>query len=338
MRIDLHDVGSWWRTCDVYREAVAQAYPALKDPALNIQVYPGLPFALKEIGLSLSELLLTKKTIVLVSDGEPEFENLAVFFSERGFQTLILTLAEFNKPGEWYTPIASDVLFVMYSKDHPITGEMYDLTAGLEGLKAARTHRIAISHFTHRFIPLLRPLPFELNLLSISSEVAVMVAGERGRIKPLLVDQLSWAMPDRTEIQKGLTQTDDETKSLRREAIENFEAALPAGFRAWFAPGAKRALDRAVFFHEHFDGSAVIELLSQKMAIGLAKPGLAGLLETTSQCRWNQPRLGEWLEQQGMKPNVSRGLIMVDQSLISGELVQHLEAVTTELKRFQNGS
>jgi hypothetical protein len=314
---------------------IADADPSLNDPALNIQYYLGVAHALKEISLSLSETLAHKKTVVFAGDDELIFENLAQLFSARGYNTKFLSQAEFNKPDEWLTPIAADLLFVMYGEDHPVTGEIHDWQPGLEALKSARLHRIAISHAAHRFTSLKRPLPFEIKILSLDHGSAVMVAGERGKIRPLMADILPLPASSLESLAERLKPLDDAEKERRRRQIESFESNLPCGFKRILAPEAKRCLDRAVFYHEGFDGSAVIETLSGHMGITLSPPGHEGPLEAMSLCRWNNPRQNEWFARQGIGLNTSRGLIVADYDLLTPSFTTYLEIAAKILSDLQ---
>lgn len=336
--MDCPDFERWWRVCGQCRELIAGANPSLNDPALNIQHYLGVAHALKEISLSLSETLAHKKTVAFAGDDELVFENLAQLFSSRGYNTKLLSRAEFNKPDEWLAPIMSDLLFVMYAEDHPVTGEIHDWQAGLEALKTTRLHRIAISHAAHRFKALTRPLPFEIKVLSLAPDMAVMVAGERGKIRPLMADILPlppWGAGLPNEMAERLKPLDDAESELRRRRIESFEGSLPFDFKPVLAPGANRCLDRAVFYHEGFDGSAVIETLAEHIEISLSSPGCEGALETMSLCRWNNPRQNEWLARQGLGLNAVRGLIVADYKLLTPSLTTYLEIAVKILSDLQ---
>ena len=45
MRVDVPQPDAWGRLSDQYRAALAETFPSLKDPGLNVQVYAGVGHA-----------------------------------------------------------------------------------------------------------------------------------------------------------------------------------------------------------------------------------------------------------------------------------------------------
>jgi hypothetical protein len=179
-----------------------------------------------------------------------------------------------------------------------------------------------------------RPEPFVANILSLTPDRALMVAGERVKIEPQFAPTLHWPSENETDIAGSLSSKGDSEQS----DVEQFESNLPAGFRAYFKSTDARLFDRVVIYHPDFDGSSVIDELSRTMQIPLVPPGESTLLETTSACRWESPRFNDWLLARGETDATTRGLIIVSSTLIQKGLRTHLETAAAKITRIQSGT
>lgn len=296
----------------------------------------GLPHALYEATQGLARLYSFKKTIAVVPPVEPVVESVLIGFSEDGYALKYLTEAEAADPtGAWLSNIANELVFVIWSNDDPITGRLYERSTLNDVLKDKRIFRISLNH-SPRFIPqsLTRPEPFETRILSVRDDLAVILAGERFRISPLIAGQLPWPEePDEVQL-KPVEET--EAERLKKLVLE-FEAQLPAGFKPYFSESEKRVYDRAVFYNESLDGSALIELLASSIGERIAPAGKQNKFEALSPCRWNDQRLLDWLLNRGEKESVIRGLVLIDASAVQDDLVKKLEEAAATLHKLQSG-
>jgi hypothetical protein len=330
MRIDLGTSDGWLKACAAYRKVL----PAeLQEPLLNVQIYQGYQAALREITLSLSRLFPHKKSVAIVSHQELSFQDIAALFSGEGYQVRELTTAELSDTAAWLPTLQNDLLFVLYAIDHPVTGRVHDVEKFEAAVASARFHRIALSHAAHRWT---RPKPFDVRVVSLASSRALMIAGERGKVQPQITQLVPWGVREENahaaslvnplvqamkecgaEKVVGATAASATASNVQSthedlaQAIESFEANLPNGCHAIFAPGEARVPDRIAFTHEGIDGLALITELS---ALGLAANVQGGepVLETMSACRWENPRLSEWLVRQGLTLEQQRGLVLID--------------------------
>jgi hypothetical protein len=328
VRIDLIPPEAWTALCDRYREKLP--YP--EKSQVQVQIYSGYRHALLEITQSLSRLFTHKKTIAVSSKTEPSFESVAVGFSEEGCVVQTLETQTAAQVAPELAKQTKELLFTLVSEDDPITGRLYDFSPIDQALKDQRVFRIKLSHEAFRTRALEKPGLYEIQILSLRPDLALVIAGERCRIHPALAPRLPWTVPDDATIAKDLTPL-----ASSKSEIEAFESQLPAGFRRYFDANAPRLMDRAVIWHPAFDGSAIIDELASTLGEKLARPGENSALETSSPCRWPSPRLTEWLLSRGEKEEVLRGMIVISADLVKRGLTPQLSQVAATLTKLQNG-
>lgn len=328
MRIDLIPPEAWSALCERYREVL----PFEGRDQAQVQIYSGYRHALLEITQSLARLFTHKKTVAISSKTEPAFESVAVNFSEEGCQVQTLDAATVAEKAPSLATTSKDLLFTLVSEDDPITGRLFDFSAVDAALKDQRIFRLKLSHQAFRTRTLAKPGPYEIQILSLRPDLALVVAGERCRIHPSLAPRLPWRIPTDDQIAKDLSPIVARTKE-----IENFESRLPAGFERYFDAKASRLADRAVIWHPSFDGSAVADELARELGVSLGPAGEDGVLESSSPCRWPSPRLTEWLLARGEKPEVLRGLVVISAELLAKDVAPSLAKVAATLTKLQNG-
>ena len=331
MRIDLPSSDAWGALCDRYREALP-----FQEPKVHVQVYPGYSFALWEMTQSLTKLFNHKKTIIICEPAEPIFDTIARAFSEEGYAVKTVKPEEWQGPDAWLDPLLPELLLVLYSEDDPVTGRVYDVSRMHAAMKEKRVFRVGVSHAAFRFSPVVKPIPYEARLLSLSPERALLVAGERCRITPTSVSLMPWPETDVVAARSDLAQVSPVQAETWKKSIADLEAALPAGFKPYFAAGdSARVFDRAIFHHDGFDGSAVIEELSRSLGKTLEPPGEDSSFESTSACRWTNPRVLDWLIARGESETRIRGLVAVAAEAIDDRFPGALSAASDRLRKLQ---
>jgi hypothetical protein len=333
VRIDLQPSDSWTALSDQYRAELAKHLAVFAEPGLQVQVYMNYAQALWEITQSLAKLFSHKKTIALAGKGELLFEPIATAFSEDGFTIKTLTRDEMENPSSWFEAVQTDLLFLLYIQDDAVTGRIQNNESLLAAVKDKRVFKIAVSHSGHQFQPLERPSPFEVRVLSLGPDRALMVAGERARVVPSVARVLPW----KTESSQAIAAQLSFSNADHRAQILEFEAKLPEGFKAYFAPTDARVFDRAVIYSTEFDGSAITDELARLGGFQLASPGHFSELESTSPCRWENPRIKDWLLAREGSEDVVRGLVIIDAKAVTPDLSAYLTTAARNLRKLQNG-
>jgi hypothetical protein len=337
MRIDLPEFESWSAVSEKYRAAISARHSVLSDPQLQVQVFSGYAQALWETAQGLARLFSHKKTIAVVDKVEPVFEALVASFSSEGYSLKVLSREEALQPAPSLDPIQSELLFVLYSEDDPITGRLHDNQPLLAALKDKRIFKISVSHSSHAHQSMARPAPFDVRILSLAPDRALLVAGERCRVIPAIASLQAWSAPDADEVEGHLGPMSDEFQQKNKPKILAFEKSLPDGFLPYFQDADSRIFDRAVFYHSEFDGSAVIDRLAKQMDYELPRAGQNSLLDSTSPCRWENPRLADWLLKAGAKEEIVRGLIVISADGIDRITPKDLSRAASEIRAIQSG-
>ena len=315
MRIDLPPHETWYSLSDLYRTQLARKHPLFSEPGLQVQIFNGYAHALWETTQSLAQLFAHKKTIAIAAPaGDLIFDPIAKAFSEAGYTLKLLTTDEIQDPKTWLEPLLTDLLFVVWAVDDPITGRLEDRDALMLALKEKRVFRIALSHASFRMQACERPAPFEARIWSLTPERALFTGGERCRIQPPIARLLPWPEVDMDTIAREI-----ESPADGLDRVLAFESTLSEGFRPYFKPTAARIFDRAVIFSSEFDGSSVIDELAKRGVDAVAPAGAEGTLESTSPCRWENPRIKDWLIARGEPEDVVRGLVLIAASALTPE-------------------
>jgi hypothetical protein len=274
----------------------------------------------------LAKLFSHKKTIAILHGDEPTYPGIAAAFSEDGYVIKSLKMDDFKDPSTWLAPIQNELLFVLYAQDDLVTAGIHDVSLLNAGLKDKRVFRVSISHFLHQAKPQTRPEPFEVRILSLTADRALLVAGERCRITSPVADRLPWRLDEPARVATELLVLSPGEIEDRKKRVLDFEKSLPEGFQPYFTSGAERFFDRAVIFHPGLDGSAVVDALGEKL----------GDFDSTSPCRWENSRFADWLTQKGWAPELVRGLVVLRVEVLNDRLKIHLGETARKLLKLQD--
>lgn len=328
LRIDLVAPDGWERVNQQYREALP-----FQDPSVHVQIHPGYQQALWEVARGLAALFSHKKTVVIPEHAEPAIQTLAVALSEDGYTVKNLTGTELENPSTWLPSLLPDLLFALLPEDDPITGEIQRYEKFFEASKDKRVFKVILSHGAFRFQSLEKPNLYEARILSLRPDRALVVAGERCRVRPQVTPLLDWRDEKPEDIAPTL-RADIDAKTIK-ESILSFESQLPNGFVRFFDANVDRVFDRVVFWHPKIDGYTLITELAKELNLNLPAPGQAALLETTSACRWESLRYQDWLENKGFAPEMERGLVMASVELLELPLKEKLQTVAQRILSLQ---
>ena len=309
MKIDLQVVESWERLNETYRQALLP-FGGIDD-TINVQVYLGYQHALHEICQSLAQIFPHRKTIAYFKHASPAFEPIAIALSKEGFAVKALNFEEMRQPKAWLDPIQKELLFFMSAFDDPITGELFQFPEFEQEIKDKRIFRLTLSHSFHRYFSLPKPSTYEVRILSLERDRALMLAGERGKFIPALAPKLNWPADEAPSVQKLLAPIAPEKYQELQATLLKIKSQLPAEAKAILPDTVSCLNDRLIFSFSDIDGLAFIEALAKMTSLNLTAPGEDSDLETTSLCRWDSPRLLGFFSERGFSPETIRGLIVI---------------------------
>ncbi len=261
---------------------------------------------------------------------------MAVALSREGFTVKALDDVEMNLPAASLDPHTKDLLFLFWSADDPVTGELFHYPALVEALKDKRIHRIEVSHSKHTCLAPVVPLPFEAKILSLRGDRAVAVNGERFKLQPPIAGGLTWPGLSAEQAALDLVVYDETLYDNMKSRILAFEDDLVTGAERVLALDKSRLFDRTLFTFRDLDGLAFITELASQLALDVRDPGVPSRIETTSLCRWTDERLFGDLGLQGLGPEMIRGLVILSAEALVGDIKGKLEATRKKLLQLQS--
>lgn len=337
----------------------------------SICVYKNISHALREICFGLMKLFPHKKNIYYFKNTNPYIDSLIKDLRlENSLNIRPLDLKILNSSEVFFESLSSEDLFLLYAKDDPFLGKVFEMDSFVkvfnEKSLVKKCFLVSISHSVH-FYDLLkweadhflkkkqRPSfyfvgPYNIDIYSYGKKGAFSCLGLRSKkIESLLASKLFWSRKDynrmktffkshfKIEHKKKEDKKNDlfEIFNERRLRILDFERQKPGGFQRFFLEDQKRTFDRAVFYWEDMDGSAFIEWLAKKLGFSLLQPGDEMRLETTSLTRWKGFRTMDWLKGFGLSENQIRGLVLIDVSLITGDLLDLIRETRKKILSLQ---
>jgi hypothetical protein len=329
MRIDLPSPDSWSKLCDRYRASLRKHDPAFAEAVGPVYAFDNAQHGLFEITRGLAKLFSHKKTVAIASGQDPMFDSIAVALSEEGYQVKALSADDLKSPETVLAELMNELLFVLVAEDDAMTGKLFDVAPLQAALKDKRVFRIVVSHASFRARAQRKPEFYEVRILSCRPDRALVLAGDRCRIEPSVAPLLSWPNDSDATIDADIAALGEGRLTELESSVLAFEADLPAGFETYFEDSDERFFDRSAVYHPEFDGYAV--------ASELAKEVGWGAVDSTSPCRWESPRLAEWLMRRGESEEKIRGLVMIDANVIDDSFAQKLDRIATKLRTMQNG-
>lgn len=309
MRIDLLHSFSWEES----GEAGAAALPEhLKlTGGQSVRVYNGLSQALFEIAFGTAHLFSHKRNMGLVSGNTWAFDAIMPLLYKENFQVQEVSwqTADFKT---FLADLKKETLFVLWSEDHPITGELAEADQIDQELNSRRIFSIRVSHFAH----LTRGQelrPYSIRLCSLSQGLTLALCGARFRTGPVIAHRQNWSVSDIVEQIQSRYGNAHEDES----AVLNFEKETPLA--SGFFPllqHHRRIFDRAIIYHPNLNSEPVMHSLLGKQA--LSRQGEAADVEILNRCRWQPlPQLRAW-----WKP-------MPDEAVLRGLLLLSVNQIKT---------
>jgi hypothetical protein len=339
----LCDAGKIWREAmkvdmpgfDLMKDVRSQVKDQLSTKGTNspeFRLHPSLTFGINEVTRGLARLFPHRRSIAYIQGCGPYFDPLVTFFSAEGYSLQALPFTHLQQ-SDWIETLKKDTLLVLFSEDDPLTGQIFEIEKFQTALELKRIFTVSVSHSAHLYRPRWNVAPYWARILSGGSKYCLSLLGDRAS----KLENLLFGPPDWIQI---ATNSFSDTLELREEAqnaVESFEALCPAGGKPFFTRGTARLFDRAAIYWEDMDGEAFIHGLAQVLKIPLNVPGIENRLETASLCRWKGLRSMQWLTEQGVSAEISRGLVLISKDLIYKNLPAEMQKVRDHILRLQNG-
>lgn len=326
MRVDLPVADTWYAANERAREALGIP----DDPNIAVQVYLGTRHALWEVTQALAQTYPHRRTIGYAPFTGPEAEFVALQFAKEGFTVKSLTQEEFNSPKPWLESAGKQTLCILSAFDDPATGELYQAESHVAALKDQRIFRILISHSYHLTYPVGKVDPYDVQIISLKSDLAVAILGERAKLSPPIASNLSWHPGLSFERLKTRSATDvEEAKKIIGE-FTNSASSVGSVYSC-----SNVLHDRVLLLVSEIEGLSFVTRLAEKLSLTVGEPGADTDLETLSVCRWQDPRQLEWLSSKGLTVEKLRGSVIISADLVRrtgvGKLVQALQETKSSL-------
>jgi hypothetical protein len=342
MKIDLIQSGNW----DAANLALGQEIDIFSGRNLkkNLRIFKGLNHGVYEISVGSNLLLSHKRAVGLVNGNTPFFKDIKQTLFKEGFSVQSINLSELCdqkiEAKAWVESLKKDTNYVLFSSDHPVTGELFSLWQKLDQeLNEKKIFSFRISHSDW-----LRDLkdsgfeirPYSVHLMSVAPDFAFALCGEKFKAVPLMAGNMFWDPATLVaDLQKTFANF-EEDKSL----VQNFEKnLLPANWQPFELKNpTERLYDRALICNSGVNAEAVMsELLKNiskdQISISQSAPGFLNSVETSSLCRWGGINLYDHWWESKPSDEILRGLLVISAQLIKDTKIKsELEKATHAVK------
>lgn len=279
-------------------------------PRVRARSYPGLAHAVFEISQGTAQFMSHKRSIGVILGQTPVFENLLPYYYKETYEVAALSHTRLENVKEWVEGLKKDTNFVLFSEDHPVTGELYPFADELDKLlNEKRIYSFRVSHARH-FHDSVEIRPYTVRICSFSANTTVAVLGERFRSPSMVAQNMNW---DAALFLKELAEA--QSPQLPTPAvIEQFEKDVSGIASPFFKSGSARLMDRAVCVFSDVSAEAVAEVLFKKL--GLSSEQGWRKLSSTNMCHWSVVKMfRHWWEPTPALDQL-RGLLVVGPELL----------------------
>jgi hypothetical protein len=296
------------------------------------RIYHGLSQAVFEISQGTAQFMSHKKSVAFVTGQSPIVESLLPYYYKETYEVQKLSQNDLTDPKAWVESLKKDTNFVLFSDDHPVTGELYPFVDELDRLlNEKRIFSFRMSHATH-FFGNFEVRPYTVRFCSYGPELCVAVCGERYRTPSLMAHTMEW---NRERILNHLS----DFKTLHKEnqnLVQTFEQGLQNG-RAFFQSNVPRTWDRAVVVFPDVSADAVALNLFKKL--GLSEEEGWRQVATTNMCTWDVVKMFRHWWTPTPSTEDLRGLLIIGSTLLANkDLTAQLQAAYQEVTAEQSWS
>lgn len=277
-------------------------------PEATVRCYAGIAAAVFELAQGAAQFYSHKRSVALIGGRTPHFQSVLPYLYKEGYEVQIAPENSFGK--EWVEDLKKDTCFALVAEDHPVTGELYDLTELEKTLNDRKIYCLKISHHNHLFreVPI---QPYSARICSFDPQTAVALIGARLRAPPMIASHMDWDVDGFVARVQHARRSHHEN----REAVEKFEADLPKGFSA-FLHTPQRCFDRALIYTESASGEALQQFIASTLGLQVQRPGWETRIETTNLCRWGGVRNYEDWWKPRPAESILRGLLILGTEIL----------------------
>ncbi len=274
--------------------------------AVRCQCYQGLGHAVFEITQSTAQFMSHKKSVAFIKGQTPVFDDLLAYYYKETYQVNVISHLQMQSVSEWVENLNKDTNFVVFSEDHPVTGEFYSFTEELdELLNKKRIWSIRISHFSHLTKTSTELRPYSVRLCSYTPDVAVALIGQRYRSPSLVAHNMHWHTEEfiRSMQNASLGHREDQP------SVQKFESEIGARAKVYFQNSSLRLFDRSVVYFQDVNAEAVAQRLFQKL--NLTPEEGWQLVSTTNMCHWTGMKMFKHWWEPTPQAEMLRGLLVI---------------------------
>lgn len=301
------------------------------ESRLRARCYNGISQAVYEISQSTAQFMSHKKSIGVILGQTSVFEGLLPFYYKETYEVHARSHVQLSDVKEWVEGLKKDTNFVLFSEDHPVTGEIYPFADELDKLlNEKRIFSFRVSHARH-FHHALEVRPYSVRLCSFSSQTAVAILGERFRSPALAVQNMDWDASTFLQDLKGEQGCRQENHLL----VEKVEKELEEIATPFFSANQSRLYDRAVCVFSDVSAEALAECVFKKM--GMTSEEGWRHLETTNMCHWAVVKMfRHWWDPEPSLEQL-RGLLVVGPEFLSNPgFIDSVKSSYADLKAQQS--
>lgn len=269
----------------------------------SLRAYQGLGPAIWEIVQGTAQFYSHKRSVSLITGQTPHVAPVLPYLYKDGFQVQAQSWPSDIKG--FVETLKKDTNFVIYSEDHPVTGEVFEVDEFDRLLNEKKIFSLRVSHQNHLYKSI-EILPYTVRICGYNPSAALAFVGSKYKAPATMAPLLAW---DAESFSSGIQAVIKKAKE-DETLIRNFEKNIPAGFQV-LNSAEKRNFDRSLIYSLEASGEALQKNLASQMKITVQKPGWETLIETTHLCRWGG--VGTYQAWWDKKPadEVLRGLLIL---------------------------
>lgn len=317
------------------------------QPTESVRPYKGLGPSAFEISLSLAQFFAHKRAIGFCKGFSPWIDELHPYFIKEAYQIQNLDPSHFLKMADrgegdqtsslvqdWVQSLKKDTLFVVACEDHPITGEVYDLSALDQQLNDKKIFFIRLSSRPAGKGPV-RLGEYSIRLFSYGSDLALGFFGSKCKALGIFSNKMFWSDDDLNSSKLYMS------PSEQVDDVDRFEKEL-SQFRFQFQISS-RLKDRLVLIFPEVSADRMMKSLSQNLELqkelGFNSSDIQNQLWSANSC-FQDSHLVEWKWWfQGPSVSQRRDLLLIGTELLkSKKLVALLQSTYQSLKAEQTWS
>lgn len=280
-------------------------------PRVRARAYRGISQAVYEVSQATAQFMSHKKSIGVIQGQTSVFEGLLGYYYKETYEVNVRSHTQISDVKEWVESLKKETCFVLFSEDHPVTGEVYPFVEELDRLlNEKRIFAFRVSHFRHLYAAD-EVRPYSVRLCSYAPDAAVAVLGERFRSPAMMAQNMSWGGDDfLRQLQKARPAAGE-----NRLLVEKFENEISAVAAPYFSDGVARLYDRAVCVFPDVSADALAHHVFQKLGLSVEEGW--SQLSTTNMCHWSAVKMFRHWWEPAPSVEALRGLLIVGPELLN---------------------